>query len=151
MMPVQTSSDHFGMNQHLSGLGQGVHQDPAWLAIFQNQSFPGPWNQMPPSIASPVTVSHTGAPSPTSASHVGDGRLFLQTMSTTCPQPLPIMLGAPFFSPRIIAMSRLPPLFIIQEMTLFPLLVTSRSLDVSDVSLNSFAGLVKEVTLLVCV
>jgi hypothetical protein len=72
-MPVQTSSDHFGVNQHLSGLGQEVYQDPSWLAIFQNQSFPGPWNQIPPSIARPVILSHTGAPSPTSASHVRDG------------------------------------------------------------------------------
>jgi hypothetical protein len=72
-MPVQTSSDHFGVNQHLSRLAQEVYQDPSWLAIFQNQSFPGPWNQMPPSITSPVTVIHTSAPSPTSASHVGDG------------------------------------------------------------------------------
>jgi hypothetical protein len=70
MMPIQTSSNHFGMNQHLSGLGKEVHQDPTWLAIFQNQSFPRPWNQMPPSIISPVTVIHTGAPSPTSASHI---------------------------------------------------------------------------------
>jgi hypothetical protein len=75
-MPVQTSSDHFGIGHHFSGQGQGVHQDPSWPAIFQNQSFPGPWNQMPQSIASPVTVSHTGAPSPTSASHVGDGSTF---------------------------------------------------------------------------
>jgi hypothetical protein len=73
MMPVQTSSNHFGVNQHLSRLGKEVYQDPAWLEIFHNQSFPGPWNQMSPSITNPVTVSHTSAPSPTSSSHVGDG------------------------------------------------------------------------------
>jgi hypothetical protein len=76
MMPVQTSSEHFSASYHPSGQGRGVHQDPSWLAMFQNQSFLGPWNQIPPSIASPVTVSHTGAPSPTSASHVGDGSTF---------------------------------------------------------------------------
>jgi hypothetical protein len=71
-MLVQTS-DHFGMNQCLSGPGQEVHQDPTWLAIFQNQSFPGPSTQMPPSIAILVTINHISAPSPTSASHVSDG------------------------------------------------------------------------------
>jgi hypothetical protein len=75
-MLVQTSSNHFGINFHFSGLGQGVHQDPFLPTIFQNQSFPIPWNQMPQSIASPFTVSHTGAPSPTSSSHVGDGSTF---------------------------------------------------------------------------
>jgi hypothetical protein len=84
-MPIQTSSGHFGVNQHLSGLGKEVYQDPSWLAIFQNQSFLRPWNQMPPSIASPVTVSHTGAPSPTSASHVGD----VSTFSTNYVDILP--------------------------------------------------------------
>jgi hypothetical protein len=75
-MPIQTSSNHFGVNQHFFGLRQGVHQDPSWLAIFQNQSFPGPWNQMPQSITIPITISHTSAPSPTSSSHVGDGSTF---------------------------------------------------------------------------
>jgi hypothetical protein len=46
--------------------------------MFQNQYFLGPWNQIPPSIASPVNFSHTGAPSKTSSSHVGDG----STLST---------------------------------------------------------------------
>jgi hypothetical protein len=72
-MPFQTSLDHFGMKQHLSGLGQDVHQDPAWLAIFHNKSFPESWNQMPPSIASPVTINHIGSPFPASSSHIGDG------------------------------------------------------------------------------
>jgi hypothetical protein len=76
MMLVQTSSGHFGINHHISGQGQGVHQDPFWPAMLQNQSFPRPWNQIPQSIAIPVTVSHTGAPSPTSASHVSDGSTF---------------------------------------------------------------------------
>jgi hypothetical protein len=101
MIPVQTSSDHFGVNQHFSGLGQGVHQDPSWLAIFQNQSFPEPWNQMPPSIASPVTAIHTSAPSPTSASHVGDG----STFSTNYVDNLPLTStnyvgGTIIFSPN---------------------------------------------------
>jgi hypothetical protein len=85
-MPIQTSSNHFGMNQHLFELGKEVYQDPTWLAIFQNQYFPGPWNKMPPSIASPVIVSHTGAPSPTSTSHVGDG----STSSTNYVNILPL-------------------------------------------------------------
>jgi hypothetical protein len=41
--------------------------------MFQSQYFPGPQNQMSQSITSPVIVSHTGAPSPTYASNVGDG------------------------------------------------------------------------------
>jgi hypothetical protein len=145
-MPIQTSSDHFCVNQHFSGLGQGVHQDPAWLAIFQNQYFPKPWNQMPQSITSPVTASHIGAPSPTSTSHVGDGSILSTNYVDSLPQPLPIMLGEPFLLTQIIVMPRLLHLFIIQEMTLFPLLVTLRRLDVSDVSLNSFVGIAKEVT-----
>jgi hypothetical protein len=72
-IPIQNSSDHFGVNQHLSGLGQEVHQDLSWLAIFQNPYFPRQWTQMPPSIANPVIVSHTGAPSPTSANYVRYG------------------------------------------------------------------------------
>jgi hypothetical protein len=76
MMLVQTSSEHFSAIYHPSGQGQGVHQDPSWLAIFQNQSFLGPWNQIPPSITVPVTVSHTGSPSPTFVNHVGDGSTF---------------------------------------------------------------------------
>jgi hypothetical protein len=79
------------------------------------------------------------------------GRHFLQIMLKARTQPLPIMLGAPSFLPQIIAVSHLQHLFIILKKTLIPLLVTSRILDVSDISLNSFAGLVKEVTLLVCV
>jgi hypothetical protein len=75
-MPIQTSLDHFGVNHHFSGQGQGVHRDSSWPAMFQNQSFPGPWNKMLKSIASLVTVSHTGAPSLTSASHVGDVSTF---------------------------------------------------------------------------
>jgi hypothetical protein len=62
MMPIQTSSDHFGIGHHFSRMGQGVHQDPFWPAISQNQSFPVPWNQMLESIASPFTIIHTGAP-----------------------------------------------------------------------------------------
>jgi hypothetical protein len=85
MMPIQTSSNHFGMNQHLSAPGQEVNQDPTWLAIFQNQYFTGPWTQMPPSIISPVTIHHTSAPSPTSVSHVSDG----STSSTNYVDNLP--------------------------------------------------------------
>ena len=42
--------------------------------MSQNQSFLGPWSQMPQltTVASLVTVGHTGAPSPTITSHVGD-------------------------------------------------------------------------------
>jgi hypothetical protein len=100
-------------------------------------------------IASPVTISHTGAPSPTSASHVRDGSTFSTNYVDSLPPTSANYVGAPSFLPQIIALSHLLPLFIIHETILFPLLITSRSLDVSDVSLNSFAGLVKEVTLLV--
>jgi hypothetical protein len=41
--------------------------------MFQGQYFPRPWYQMPQPTASLVTISYTRAPSPTSASHVGDG------------------------------------------------------------------------------
>jgi hypothetical protein len=44
--------------------------------MFQNQSFSGPWNLMSQCITSLVIVSHTGAPSPTSSSHVKDGSTF---------------------------------------------------------------------------
>jgi hypothetical protein len=42
--------------------------------MSQNQSFPGPWSQVPQlnTTASPVIVSHIGASPPTTASHVGD-------------------------------------------------------------------------------
>jgi hypothetical protein len=76
MMPIQTSSEHFSASYHPFGQGRGVHQDPCYLAMFQNQYFLEPWNQIPPSITSLVTISHTGAPSPTSASHVGDGSTY---------------------------------------------------------------------------
>jgi hypothetical protein len=76
MMPAQTSLNHFGINHHICGQGQGVHQDPFWPAMFQNQYFLGPWNQMSQSITSPTTISHTSAPSPTFASHVRDGSTF---------------------------------------------------------------------------
>jgi hypothetical protein len=73
MMPVQTSLNQLNGGYDLSGQGQGVNQDPSWPAMFQSQYFPGPWNQIPQITASPVVVSHTGAPSPTSVSHVEDG------------------------------------------------------------------------------
>jgi hypothetical protein len=150
-MPIQTSSDHFGMNQDLTGLGHGVHQDPAWLAIFQNQSFPRLWTQMPPSITIPVIVSHTGAPSPTYSSHVEDESTSSTNYVDNFPPTSTNYVGGTIFSPQIIAMSCLPLLFIIREMTLYPLLVTLRSPTTLDVSLNSFAGLAKEFTLLICV
>jgi hypothetical protein len=66
--------DQLGGGYYLSRQGQGVNQDPSWPAMSQNQSFSGPWSQMPQltTATSPVTASHTGIPSPTSASHVGD-------------------------------------------------------------------------------
>jgi hypothetical protein len=56
--------------------------------MSQNQSFPGPWFQMPQltTTASPVTASHTGAPSPTTASHVGDW-MTTSTSHVKDPQP----------------------------------------------------------------
>jgi hypothetical protein len=81
MIPIHTSSNQLGGGYYLSGQGQGVNQDSPWPAMFQSQSFPGPWHQMPQLSASPVTVSHTGAPSPTYANHVGDG-------STTSTSPV---------------------------------------------------------------
>jgi hypothetical protein len=44
--------------------------------MFENQSFLRPWNQITQYIASPVTINHTDAPSPTSTSHVRDGSTF---------------------------------------------------------------------------
>jgi hypothetical protein len=73
MIPIQTSLNQLNGGYYLSRQGQGVNQDPSWPAMFQSQSFPRPWHQMPQSTTSPVTVSHTRAPSPTSSSHVGDG------------------------------------------------------------------------------
>jgi hypothetical protein len=49
-----------------------VSQDPSWPIMFQSQSFPRAWYQIPQLTIIPVTVSHIGAPSPTFASHVGD-------------------------------------------------------------------------------
>jgi hypothetical protein len=42
--------------------------------MFQNQYFLGPWFQIPQltTTTSPITAIHTGAPAPTTASHVGD-------------------------------------------------------------------------------
>jgi hypothetical protein len=70
MMHIQASSDQFGGGHYLSGQGQGVNQDRSWLAMFQIQSFPGPWYQIPQLTTSPIYASHTRAPSLTSASHV---------------------------------------------------------------------------------
>jgi hypothetical protein len=33
-IPIQTSSDHFGIGHNFSWQGQGVHQDPFWPTIF---------------------------------------------------------------------------------------------------------------------
>jgi hypothetical protein len=88
MMPIQTSLNQLNGGYYLPGQGQGVNQDPSWPAMFQSQSFPGPWHQMPQPAASPVTVSHTGAPSPTSVSYVGDGSTTLLVMLTARTQPL---------------------------------------------------------------
>jgi hypothetical protein len=95
--------------------------------MFQNQYFPEPWNQMPQSTTSLVPVIHIGAPSPTSAIHVRDGSTFLQIMSTAHTQPLPIMLGAPSYSPGIIVVSHRQPIFIMKENILFPLPVMMRA------------------------
>jgi hypothetical protein len=73
-MPLQPFMNQYGGGYYPVGQGQGVNQDPSWPAISQNQSFLGPWTQMPQftTATSPVTVCHTGIISPTSASHVGD-------------------------------------------------------------------------------
>jgi hypothetical protein len=73
-MPLQPFMNQYGGGYYPTGQGQGVNQDPSWPAISQNQSFLGPWSQMPQptTTTSPVTVGHTGILSPTSASHVGD-------------------------------------------------------------------------------
>jgi hypothetical protein len=41
--------------------------------MFQSQSFPGSWYQMPQPTSNIVTTSHNGVPSPTSSSHVEYG------------------------------------------------------------------------------
>jgi hypothetical protein len=73
-MPLQPFMNQYGGGYYPVGQGQGVNQDPSWPAISQNQSFLGPWSQMPQftTATSPVTACHTGIISPTSASHVGD-------------------------------------------------------------------------------
>jgi hypothetical protein len=73
-MPLQLFMNQYGGAYYHVGPRQDVNQDPSWPAISQNQSFLGPWSQIPQFITatSPVTVCHTGVISPTSASHVGD-------------------------------------------------------------------------------
>jgi hypothetical protein len=73
MMPVQTYLNQLNEGYYLFRQGQGVNHDPSWPTIFQSQSFPRPWHQMSQPIAHLVTVSHTKFPSPTYASHVGEG------------------------------------------------------------------------------
>jgi hypothetical protein len=73
MMPIQNSLNKLNRGYYLPRQGQGVNQYPSWPAMFQIQSFPRPWHQIPQSTAISVPISHTRAPSPTSASHVGDG------------------------------------------------------------------------------
>jgi hypothetical protein len=72
-MPLQTFMNQYGGGYYPAGQGQGVNQDPSWPAIFQNQSFLGPWSQMPQftTTTSPVTMFHTSIISPTASSHVG--------------------------------------------------------------------------------
>jgi hypothetical protein len=79
MMPLQPFMNQFGGGYYHVEQGHGVYQNPAWLAISQNQSFPRPLSLMlQPVVAShdrsisPVIASHTGIISPTSTSHVGD-------------------------------------------------------------------------------
>jgi hypothetical protein len=105
---------------------------------------------MSQSIASLVIVSHTGAPSPTSVSHVGDG----STFSTNYVDILPptstnYVEGTIIFTPNNSHVTSPTSIHHTGDDSLF-LLVTSIILDVSDVNQNSFAGLTKEVTLLVC-
>jgi hypothetical protein len=71
MMPLQTSIDQLRGGYYRVGQGQSVDQNPSWPAIFQNQSFPGPWSQIPITTTEPAIAIHTRVISPTSASHFG--------------------------------------------------------------------------------
>jgi hypothetical protein len=73
-MPMQTPMDQLGKGYYLSKQGHGVENNLSWLAISQNQSFLGPWSQMPQPIATSSLVPeiHTRIPLATSSSHVGD-------------------------------------------------------------------------------
>jgi hypothetical protein len=165
MMPIQTYLDQLGGGYYLSRQGQGVNHDPSWPAMFQSQSFPGPWYQMPQLTASSVTASHTGAPSPTSASHVGDGSTTSISHVETHTQSIASHVGGITLvstshinvtsptSVHHVGDDSLASASHVESMS--PAIGNdvgaSRSLDVSDVSLNSFAGLAKDITLLVYV
>jgi hypothetical protein len=70
MIPLQTFMD-LGRGYYPARQGQGVDQDPSWPVISQNQSFLGPWSQMPQPIviASPTVASHAGGTTVVSMSH----------------------------------------------------------------------------------
>jgi hypothetical protein len=72
MMPLQTSMDQLRGGYYPARQEHGGDQNPPWPTISQNQSFLGPWSQIPITATGLVTASHTGIISPTSASHVGD-------------------------------------------------------------------------------
>jgi hypothetical protein len=163
-MPLQPFMNQYGGGYYPVGQGQGVNQDPSWPAISQNQSFLGPWSQMPQptTTTSPVTVGHTGILSPTSASHVGDwsttSASHVEDHAGGTTSTLQVMLGAQV-SPPLLVMLHIhhQPLLVMLEICHQPLqvmlgaFIRLRSLDVSDVRPDSFAGLAKEVTLLICV
>jgi hypothetical protein len=107
---------------------------------------------MPPSIANPVTISHTGAPSPTSTSHVGDGlNSSTNYVDNLPPNSTNHVGGTILFSPNHSHVTSPTSIHHIGDDSLSHMLVTSRSPDALDVRLNYFVGLAKEVTLLVCV
>jgi hypothetical protein len=79
MMPLQPFMNQFGGRYYPAGQGHGVYQNPTYLIISQNQSFPKPRSHMsqPSTVShdgstSPITASHTSIISRTFSSHVGD-------------------------------------------------------------------------------
>jgi hypothetical protein len=113
MMPLQTSMNQFGGGYYPARKGQGVDQNPSWPAISQNQSFPGPWSQMPqPTTAtSPVTASHAGGTNSSHQSHTSHWSQPLQAMLETSPtsvhhvgdEPLASASHAESMSPAIVS------------------------------------------------
>jgi hypothetical protein len=134
--------------------------------MFQNQYFPRPWHQMPQYTTSLVTVIHTSAPSPTSVSHIGYGSTFSTNyVNSSHPTSANYVGGTTLFTSshsRVTSPTSIHHIgedsltSAIHDERMSPTVVNnacraSRVLDVLEVSLSSFAELVKEVILCVCV
>jgi hypothetical protein len=125
--------------------------------MFQSQSFPTPWSQMLQPTASLVTTSHTGAPSPTSTSHVGDGSTIYESHVNN-PHPVTTSHDG---GTTLVTMSHINATsptsvhhvghdslaFASHVESMLP--SVGNNVEASDVRLNSFAVLAKEITLLI--